>query len=54
MAPSDAESLKARLESVGRARLTDVEAAQQRIVGVIRRMEEEGKIVVGRAGEMTS
>jgi flagellar motor switch protein FliG len=32
-------------------RLRDVEEAQQRIVGVIRKMEEEGRIMVARADE---
>jgi flagellar motor switch protein FliM len=47
-----AAGLQARLEKTGPARLLDVDAAQQRIVAVIRRMEEEGKIVVGREGEV--
>jgi len=47
----EVERLKARLEKLGRTRLRDVEEAQQRIVGVIRRMDEEGKIVVARPGE---
>jgi flagellar motor switch protein FliG len=48
---ADAERLKSRLEGIGRTRLKDVEEAQQRIVGVIRAMEEEGRIVVGRPDE---
>jgi flagellar motor switch protein FliG len=46
-----AEALQASLAQMGRVRLRDVEAAQQRIVGVIRQMEEEGKIEIARAGE---
>jgi flagellar motor switch protein FliM len=46
------EALRARLEQMGSVRLTDVDAAQQRIVGIIRRMEEEGKIIVAREGEV--
>ncbi|MCX7030497.1 MAG: hypothetical protein NTU62_10310 [Spirochaetes bacterium] len=49
---ADAQKLQARLEKMGRVRLSDVDSAQQRIVGVIRRMEEEGRIVVGRVGEV--
>jgi flagellar motor switch protein FliG len=49
---ADAARLRARLEKTGRVRLSDVDAAQQRIVGVIRRMEEEGKIVVARHDEV--
>jgi flagellar motor switch protein FliM len=44
----EAESLKARVEALGRTRLSDVELAQQRIVEVIRKMEEEGRIMVAR------
>ena len=50
--PARVQGLKARLEAMGSVRLMDVDAAQQRIVGVIRRMEQEGKIIVGRAGEV--
>jgi len=48
----EADALRGRLEKMGRARLSDVDAAQMRIVGVIRRLEEEGEIVVARAEEM--
>jgi flagellar motor switch protein FliM/flagellar motor switch protein FliG len=47
------ERLKVRFDASGRARLTDVEKAQQRIVAVIRRMHEEGRIVVARPDELT-
>jgi flagellar motor switch protein FliM/flagellar motor switch protein FliG len=46
-----AGSLTARLESLGRTRLADVDAAQQRIIALVRRMEEEGRIVVARPDE---
>jgi flagellar motor switch protein FliG len=49
--PARVQALKERLTKMGRARLSDVDAAQQRIVGVIRRMDEEGLIVVARPGE---
>jgi flagellar motor switch protein FliG/flagellar motor switch protein FliM len=48
---ADVEGLKARMEKLGRTRLRDVEEAQQRIVAVIRRMDEEGEIIVARPGE---
>jgi flagellar motor switch protein FliG len=39
------------MEYMGPMRLSDVEAAQQRIVETIRRLEEQGQIVVsGRGG----
>ena len=49
---AEAQALAARLEKLGRVRLSDVDAAQQRIVQVIRRMEEQGKIVVARPDEV--
>jgi flagellar motor switch protein FliM len=49
----DGERLEARLKELGPVRLHDVERAQQRIVGLIREMEEAGEIVVERPGEET-
>jgi len=44
--------IKEEMEFMGPMRLSDVEAAQQRIVEVIRRLEEEGQIVIaGRGGK---
>lgn len=43
--------LKEDMEFMGPVRLRIVEEAQQRIVGVIRRLEESGEIVIGRTGE---
>jgi flagellar motor switch protein FliG len=44
--------IKEEMEFMGPMRLSDVEAAQQRIVETIRRLEEEGQIVVaGRGGK---
>ncbi len=44
--------IKEEMEFMGPMRLSDVEAAQQRIVESIRRLEEEGQIVVaGRGGK---
>ena len=48
---ADAEALKARMEALGPTLLPNVVAAQQRIVGVIRTMEEEGRIVLVRSGD---
>jgi flagellar motor switch protein FliG len=40
------------MEYMGPVRLKDVEECQQRIVDVVRRLEEEGEIVIsGRGGE---
>jgi flagellar motor switch protein FliG len=44
--------VKEEMEFMGPMRLSDVESAQQRIVEVIRRLEEEGQIVIsGRGGK---
>lgn len=46
-----AASLKEDMEFLGPVRLMDVEKAQQRIVGVIRRLDDAGEIVISRGGE---
>ncbi len=45
-----AETIKSDLEITFNVRLRDVEEAQQRIVNIIRKLEEEGEIVVGKGG----
>ncbi len=45
-----AQLLREDLESMGPARLSDVESAQQEIVNVARRLEQEGKILIARGG----
>lgn len=45
-----AESFKEEMEFMGPVRLRDVEEAQTRIVGVIRRLEESGEIIIARGG----
>jgi flagellar motor switch protein FliG len=39
------------MEFMGPVRLKDVEEAQQKIVNIIRKLEEAGEIVVARTGE---
>jgi len=39
------------LEFMGPIRLREVEEAQQRIVGVIRRLDEAGEIIISRGGK---
>lgn len=46
-----AAALKEDIEFLGPVRLMDVEKAQQRIVSVIRRLDEAGEIVLSRGGE---
>jgi flagellar motor switch protein FliG len=43
--------LKEDMEYMGPVRLKDVEEAQQKIVSIIRHLEDTGEIVVARAGE---
>jgi len=43
--------LKEEMEFMGPVRLRVVEEAQQKIVGIIRRLEESGELVIGRSGE---
>lgn len=45
-----AQLLREDLESMGPARLSDVESAQQEIVNVARKLEQEGKILIARGG----
>jgi flagellar motor switch protein FliG len=45
-----AEMIREDLEALGPVKLKDVEKAQQSIVDVVRRLEEEGKIVLGGGG----
>lgn len=45
------ESVRSDLEYTYNVRVKDVEEAQQRIVAVIRRLEEEGEIVISKGGK---
>jgi flagellar motor switch protein FliG len=44
------DTFKQDMELMGPVRLRDVEEAQQRIVAIIRRLEESGEIVIARGG----
>lgn len=46
-----AETVKSELEFTYNVRLKDVEEAQQKIVGVIRRLEEEGRLMINKGGK---
>lgn len=50
MSSRASQMLKEDIEFMGPVRLRDVEEAQQRIVKVIRRLEESGAIVISRGG----
>ena len=44
--------IQEEMEFMGPTRLSDVEAAQTRIVEIVRRLEEEGQIIIsGRGGK---
>jgi len=45
-----AEMLEENIQFLGPVRLRDVEEAQQKIVNLIRRLEEEGEVIVGGSG----
>jgi len=45
-----ADLLSDDLQTMGPARVSDVEAAQMQIVNVARRLEQEGKIIIARGG----
>lgn len=46
-----AESLKEDMQFMGPVRLRDVEEAQQKIVNIVRRLEDNGEIIINRGGE---
>lgn len=45
-----AESFQEEMEVMGPVRLRDVEEAQSKIVGIIRRLEDAGEIIIARGG----
>ncbi|MDR0539145.1 MAG: flagellar motor switch protein FliG [Spirochaetaceae bacterium] len=51
MSKRAAAMLKDDMEFMGPVRLKDVEESQQKIVAIIRHLEDQGEIVVARAGE---
>ncbi len=51
MSKRAAQMLKDDMEFMGPIRLKDVEETQQKIVAVIRKLEEQGEIVVSRGGD---
>ena len=52
MSSRAAEMIKEDMEFMGPVRVTDVEQAQQRIVDIVRRLEDSGEIIIsGRGGD---
>ncbi len=45
------DTIQQEIEYLHNVRMRDVDEAQQRIVGIIRRLEEEGELVIGKSGE---
>ncbi|MGA1598132.1 MAG: flagellar motor switch protein FliG [bacterium] len=50
MSSRAAEMVRDDLENLGPVKVSDVEAAQQKIIKVVKKLEEEGKIVIAGAG----
>ena len=46
-----ADSVRGDLEITSNVRLKDVEEAQQRIVNIIRKLEEQGEVIIKKGGE---
>jgi flagellar motor switch protein FliG len=53
MSKRAAASLQEDMDFMGPVRLKDVEDAQQRVVNIIRRLEDSGEIIIERGGEST-
>jgi flagellar motor switch protein FliG len=51
MSKRAADMIRGDLETMGPVRISDVEGAQQQIVAIARRLEEEGKLMIERGGE---
>lgn len=51
MSKRAAEMIKEEIEFMGPIRLNEVEEIQQKIVGIIRKLEESGEVVIVRVGE---
>ncbi len=45
------EMLKEDMDTLGPVRIKDVEAAQQEIIGVVRKLQSEGTLSIGEAGK---
>ena len=52
MSERAAQLIREEMEFMGPVRLSDVESAQQKIVDVVRRLEDAGEVIVaGKGGE---
>jgi flagellar motor switch protein FliG len=50
MSSRAAEMVRDDLENLGPVKVSDVEGAQQKIIKVVKKLEEEGKIVIAGGG----
>jgi flagellar motor switch protein FliG len=50
MSQRASEILKEEISTKGPVKVSDVEKAQLKVVGIARKLEQEGKIVIGRSG----
>jgi flagellar motor switch protein FliG len=46
-----AETVQSEIEYLHNVRVRDVDEAQQKIVAIIRRLEEEGEVVITKGGK---
>ncbi len=51
MSKRAAEMIKEEMEIMGPVRLKEVEKAQQKVVTIIRKLDESGEIIISRGGE---
>ena len=51
MSKRQTETVRSDMEITTNVRLKDVEEAQQRIVNVIRRLEDEGEVIINKGGD---
>ncbi|MCL6560448.1 MAG: flagellar motor switch protein FliG, partial [Firmicutes bacterium] len=51
MSKRAADMLREEIEFMGPVRLKEVEQAQQKIVNIIRKLDESGEIIISRGGE---
>jgi flagellar motor switch protein FliG len=51
MSTRAAEMLNDDLENMGSVKVADVEGAQQKIIKVVKKLEEEGKLMMAGAGD---
>ncbi len=51
MSKRAAEMMKEEMTFMGQVRMRDVDQAQQRIVAIVKKLEQEGKLIIARPGE---